>query len=106
MARRCPEGGIAYASVAAVVAAQAWRRRGHGVADVRALANPAATAAVFTAARGYSLIEVLGAATLLIVGLAGLTSGLSTLREADARADRLAASAAIAATWIDRTQRA
>jgi hypothetical protein len=42
----------------------------------------------------------------LIVGLAGLTSGLSTLREADARADRLAASAAIAATWIDRTQRA
>lgn len=58
------------------------------------------------AVRGYSIIEVLGAATIFIVGLAGLTQGLATLRTADARADRLAIMSQIALTWVDRAARA
>jgi type II secretory pathway pseudopilin PulG len=59
-----------------------------------------------TFARAFSLIEVMGASALLIVGLTGLTQALTTLRSAGERAERLAARAQVARAWLDRAERA
>jgi hypothetical protein len=52
------------------------------------------------------LIEVMGSAAILIVGLSGLTQALSSLRTAGDRAEALAVRAQIARGWLDRALRA
>jgi type II secretory pathway pseudopilin PulG len=56
--------------------------------------------------RAFSLIEVMGASAILIVGLTGLTQALSSLQAAAERAERLAGRAHVARVWLDRAARA
>ncbi|MBM4282938.1 MAG: hypothetical protein FJ137_20025 [Deltaproteobacteria bacterium] len=54
------------------------------------------------ATRAFSLIEVMGASAILIIGLTGLTQALSSLQAAAERAERLAVRAHVARVWLER----